>query len=97
MAWIGAAISAVGALAASSGASEASDSQSQASEAAVAEQRRQYDQTRTDLAPYRNTGGAAVGRIGELLGLPGYERESGYGSDAWMLQNILPQIRQARP
>jgi type II secretory pathway pseudopilin PulG len=35
----------------------------EASEAAIAEQRRQYDQTRTDLAPYRQAGRLALGDL----------------------------------
>lgn len=37
---------------------------------ATAESARQYDTTRSDLAPYRVTGGGALNRIGELFGLP---------------------------
>jgi hypothetical protein len=35
----------------------------EASEAAIAEQRRQYDRTRTDLAPYRQAGRLALGDL----------------------------------
>jgi len=44
----------------------------QASDAqAIAEQRRQYDQTRTDLSPFMQAGQAALGGQGDLLGLNG--------------------------
>lgn len=32
----------------------------------------QYQQTRTDMAPWRNAGGSAIGQLAYLLGLPGY-------------------------
>lgn len=36
---------------------------------AIAEQRRQYDQNRTDLAPWRETGSAALSEYGRLYGV----------------------------
>lgn len=69
MPWIAVAGSVIGGLINSNSASQASDAQSQSTAAAVAEQRRQYDQTRADTAPYRDTGSAAVRRIADLLGL----------------------------
>ena len=59
----------VGGAMQSSSAKKASSAQAQAEHNAIAEQRRQYDQGRADLAPYREAGGAAVTRIGEYLGL----------------------------
>lgn len=53
----------VGGAMSSSAASSAADSQSQASDQAIGEQRRQYDQTRTDYAPYRATGQRALGQL----------------------------------
>lgn len=38
---------------------------------AAAEQKAIYDQTRGDLAPYRNVGGAAMSTLGALMGLGG--------------------------
>lgn len=37
----------------------------------IAESRRQYDQDRADLAPWRTTGGAAMMKLGDLYGLNG--------------------------
>lgn len=37
----------------------------------VEESRRQYDQDRADLAPWRTTGGAAIMRLGDVYGLNG--------------------------
>jgi hypothetical protein len=52
-----------------------------ASDAAVAEQRRQYDLSRQDLAPWRNQGGAAVNTLGYLLGTsPDTNAPNGYSS-----------------
>jgi hypothetical protein len=49
--------------------SKAAKAQKRASEAATAEQRRQYDLTRADYAPWREAGGSAISRISNLLGL----------------------------
>lgn len=50
-------------------AGKAADAQTQASEAAIAEQRRQFDLTRGDFAPYQATGQAANARLASLLGI----------------------------
>jgi len=48
----------------------------QASDAqAIAEQRRQYDQTRTDLSPFMQAGQSALGAQGNLLGLNGNDAQ----------------------
>jgi hypothetical protein len=66
MPW-GAAIGAVGAiggaLISSNAASSASGQQAQSSADAIAEQRRQYDTTRSDYAPYRAAGVDALGQL----------------------------------
>ena len=59
---ISAGASIVGSLIGSDSASDAADQQSQSSAAAIAEQRRQYDLTRSDYAPYRAAGVDALGR-----------------------------------
>lgn len=69
MSWIGGALSLGGALLQSDSAEDAASAQEQSTAAAVNEQRRQYDLNRSDLAPYRDTGRAAVTRISDLLGL----------------------------
>jgi hypothetical protein len=48
---------------------DAAAAQSAATDRAIDEQRRQFDLSRGDLAPYRQLGSAAVGRVGQLLGL----------------------------
>ena len=77
MPWIGGAIAAGGSIAGgligSSSAKKAAKEQAKATQAAIAEERRQYDQTRADLEPWRNTGASAVNRLGVLMGLsPGH-------------------------
>lgn len=52
-------------------ADKASAAQQAADAAAIEEQRRQFDLSRADLAPWRDTGGAAVMRLGQLMGLGG--------------------------
>ena len=59
----------VGGMMQADAASSAADAQGQATAGAIAENRRQYEQSRADLAPWRDTGSAAILRIGHLLGL----------------------------
>jgi hypothetical protein len=59
----------IGGLMGSEAAGDAAAAQGRATDAAIAEQRRQFDTSRADLAPYRQLGSAAVGRVGQLLGL----------------------------
>lgn len=74
MPWIGGAIAAGGSLLAGSmasdAASQAAGAQTAATDRSIAEQRRQYDTSRSDNAPFRNTGVAANTRLAQLLGLP---------------------------
>jgi hypothetical protein len=60
-----------GGLIASSGAKKASKAQQQSDALAIAEQRRQFDLTRSDYAPYLSLGKSALNPIGDLLGLNG--------------------------
>jgi hypothetical protein len=52
-----------GAYLAGDAAHDAGRTQSAAAEAALAEERRQYDQNREDLAPYRTAGSTAIGQL----------------------------------
>jgi len=45
------------------GANKAGEQQAQANQAALAQQQRMYDQTRSDLAPYRDVGSSAAGEL----------------------------------
>jgi hypothetical protein len=58
-----------------SSASKAAKAQKKAAAAQLAEQKRQYEQTRGDLAPWRQTGGNALDRVAGSLGLNG---QAGY-------------------
>lgn len=70
-----AAITVGGSLLASNSASKAAKQSAQASQTATdqatAEQRRQYDQSRADYAPYLQTGTNALNALGRLYGLSG--------------------------
>jgi len=61
----------------SGAASDAADAQSAASAASIAENRRQYDQTRSDYAPYRSIGTNALRRLGALYGLQDTSGQAG--------------------
>lgn len=61
----------IGGVMSNRAAKKAAGAQGAASEAAIEEERRQYDLNRADLSPYREAGGAALGRIRDLLGLGG--------------------------
>ena len=75
MAWTGAAIGAAGSIAGGllggSGAKKASKAQAKATKAAIAESQRQNDVSRIDLAPWRDSGSAAIKRLGDLMGIGG--------------------------
>jgi hypothetical protein len=73
---IGAVASIGGGLIASSGTSSAAHAQQQSDAAAIAEQRRQFDLTRSDFAPYLNAGKTALPQIQDLLGLNGNAKAS---------------------
>lgn len=84
-----AAITAGGALLASNSASKAASKSAQASQnatdQATAEQRRQYDQSRADYAPYLQVGTGALNQLAGLYGIPnsqqGQAQTQQYGSN----------------
>lgn len=92
MPWIGGAIAAGGSLlggAMSAGAAgDAAAAQTAATGRSIAEQQRQFDLTRSDQAPFRNTGVAANQRLAQLLGI---------GSGASGASQLASQIRAAMP
>lgn len=62
-------------------AKDAAGQQSESAWNALQENKRQYDQTRTDMAPYRDIGSASLGQLGSKMGLPGYDANApGAGS-----------------
>lgn len=50
---------------------KAAKAQTNAANQSIAEQRRQYDQSRADLAPWRTTGGSALDTLSRFYGLNG--------------------------
>jgi hypothetical protein len=66
---ITAAASIGGSLLSSSASKKAAETQAQSADAASAEARRQYDITRQDYAPWRQSGTGALGKLDRLLGL----------------------------
>jgi hypothetical protein len=75
---VGGALSIGSALLGSSSSKKASKAQSKAAEAAIAEQRRQFDLSRGDLAPWREAGGQAIGQGFSML-QPGYDHTTSPG------------------
>ena len=68
--------SVAGGLIASGASHDASQAQQESNAAAIAEQRRQYDQTRGDLMPWQQAGQHALGQQGDLLGLNGGAKQA---------------------
>lgn len=68
-AWVAAGIGLVSGVMGSSASKKAARAQAAAAQAAAAEEARQFDITRKDLAPYRETGNAALMRLADLLGI----------------------------
>lgn len=66
------------ALLGSSAAKKAANAQAASGEAAIAEQRRQFDLSRQDMAPYREAGGKAIGSLSAML-QPGYDHTTSPG------------------
>lgn len=67
---VGGGLSLLGASESADAASEAAAAQTAATREANALQEKQYNQTRNDLAPWRNVGGGAVNKLAQLLGIP---------------------------
>lgn len=59
---------------------DANETSKEASDAAIAENRRQYDQTRSDILPTIERGNLAGNRLQELMGLGPNTGVQGYGS-----------------
>lgn len=70
----------VGSAISGSGAQSAASTQSAASDAAIAEQKRQFDLNRSDLAPWRDSGSAALSKLDMLLGVNPTSSSSTAGS-----------------
>lgn len=87
-AWVAGAtlvVGAAGAVMSKQASDKAARAEQQGAQGSIDEQRRQYDQTRTDFAPYRKTGYAALDRLNALTlgknGAPDYSafyKDPGY-------------------
>lgn len=77
---IGAGIGLIGASKSAKASKSAANQEYASAMAAVDEDRRQYDQSRTDSEPWRKAGGSAVDEMSRLLGIGGDAASSGYGS-----------------
>lgn len=72
----------IGAGASVISAKKAAKAQTKAADQSVAEQRRQYDQTRADQAPWRTAGSAAIDKMAAVYGLNGMTAKNPDGTPA---------------
>ncbi len=79
MSWVAAAVTAVSAGASIYGASKAAGAMEKSSRAALQLQQEQYQQSRQDLAPWREVGGSALNAYARAMGLPEYDVSTGQG------------------
>lgn len=89
---LGAAGSAMSARSASSASRNAANAVQQSNDASTAEQRRQYDLSRGDNAPWLATGNAA---LSQLSGLYGLASNGGASSSTYAFLQANPQAREA--
>lgn len=87
----------IGGAASAFGASKAASAQKKAANQASQIQKDQYEQTRADLAPYRDTGSNALSQYQSLLGLNGQEKAQqalqGYTQSPYLSQLITDTQR----
>jgi hypothetical protein len=91
---ISAGASLIGSSMASDAAGDAAATQAAATREANALQEKQYNQTRNDLAPWRNVGGGAVNKLAQLLGIQTSSTPASVSTadrDA-IRQRLLPQF-----
>lgn len=79
MTWWGVGAAVVGGYLSSQGAQNAANTVAGSANAANQLSEGQYQQTRTDMAPWRNAGSSAIGQLSYLLGLPGYAPRTSNG------------------
>ena len=87
---IGGATLASGAMGSSSSRS-AANAQAGAADQATAEQRRQYDLSRQDLAPWRNIGVQALNQMGSLYGFNSQPQQASIAPQGWSPNQIGQQ------
>lgn len=87
----------IGGAASAFGASKAASAQKKAAQQAGDIQKQQYEQTRADLAPYRDTGSNALSQYQSLLGLNGQEKAQqalqGYTQSPYLSQLVTDTQR----
>ncbi len=71
---------------------QAANASQQATDRAIAEQRRQYDLSRADLAPYRQAGTGALGILSQIYGISAQPQSAQPG----MTQNGQPVLTSGR-
>lgn len=77
---IGGGLSLLGGIFGGKGAKKAADAGVEASRMGIAEVQRQFDLGRSDTAPWRQAGGAAIGQLSDMLA-PGYDHTTSPGYD----------------
>ncbi len=95
---IGAVGGIIGGMMGADASKDAARAQQQAADRATEEQRRQYDQTREDMTPWRDTGGAALNQLAYLMGIGGFGGGAGGGqpqnwlTEAQIREQLTPQF-----
>lgn len=81
----------IGGSQSSRGAKDAADASAAGSREAIAEQRRQFDTTRTDTAPYRVIGEQALNALGSIYGYTPAARPMSFSE--WAAKNPAPAVK----
>jgi hypothetical protein len=76
----------VGSAVSSNAAKKGAKAQAHSADAATEEQRRQYDQTRTDMLPWQQTGQQSLSQLALEMGLPGVQQQP-LTYDDWLAAN----------
>lgn len=82
-----AAASVVGGAMSADASKKAAKAQARGADAATAEQARQYDQTREDLAPWRNTGSQALNALNRLFGFETPASGGYFSAEKYLAEN----------
>jgi hypothetical protein len=97
MSWWAVGSAVVGGVLSADAAGDAADAQGEGTAAATAEQRRQFDTTRRDYAPFRQVGRGALAQLASAYGIPGFEFEDrsqdNFDANAYLAAN--PDVAQA--
>ncbi len=76
MSWWAVGSAVVGGVLSSNASDNAADAANAGSAAGIGEQRRQFDLTRSDYAPYRNVGYGALAQLAQAYGIPGFNNNT---------------------